>query len=187
MLDRERTSFSPYLIIFEVSILKNEYTIEDDIVTIYMANNLTTTISTSDLTKLLNLNVTWYGNLHKPTGNIYAKTNIRVDGKKKLILMSRFLLNVVGDRSVVVDHRNHNTLDNTRTNIRAVTHTVNMRNFKPSRTGEYKSAVRGVCYKKKEGKWKASIGDTYLGLYNTREEAEEVRKNAEKTIWGIEK
>jgi len=48
-------------------------------------------------------------------------------GKLRYILMHRFILGLK-DPKVVVDHKNHNGLDNRRENIRPCTHAENMAN-----------------------------------------------------------
>jgi hypothetical protein len=59
-------------------------------------------------------------------------------------------------RGFLVDHKNLNTLDNTRTNLRLATRSQNMfnRNKIKSNTS---SRFRGVCFDKRRKKWCAYI------------------------------
>ena len=84
----------------------------------------------------------------------YASSKQRAGGKPSGLLLHRFLLNPPPD--MVVDHINHNGLDNRRCNIRIVTQAVNMQN----RSGPPSNNVtgfRGVGPSKKRGKWKGKF------------------------------
>ena len=67
--------------------------------------------------------------------------------------MHRFIMNA--PPHLVVDHIDHNGLNNAKTNLRLCTHAQNTRNAMPNRgtTSKYK----GVCWRKKEKQWIASI------------------------------
>ena len=67
--------------------------------------------------------------------------------------MHRFIMNA--PPHLVVDHIDHNGLNNAKTNLRLCTHAQNVRNAMPNRgtTSKYK----GVCRRKKEKQWIASI------------------------------
>lgn len=97
---------------------------------------------------------------------------------------------LAGERSVglVVDHKNGNSLDNRRDNLRIVTATQNVRNTKNSRRN--RSGVRGVSYNAKSRAWAAEIRADgkykWLGVYKTIEEAARARAKAEVELWGIE-
>jgi hypothetical protein len=81
------------------------------------------------------------------------------------------LLNV--PEGFVRDHKNHNTLDNRRSNIRAATHQQNSSN--QMMTAKNKSGYKGVCKAKRSKKWVAQIRhagvNNYLGRYDTKEQA----------------
>lgn len=57
---------------------------------------------------------------------VYAKRNIKVDGKWTTISMHRFILGITG--SIKVDHRDNNGLNNQRNNIRQATKSQNAMN-----------------------------------------------------------
>lgn len=74
---------------------------------------------------------------------------------------------------MVVDHKNRNTLDNRRQNLRFCTHRENMLN----------RASRGTTLNRQTGKWMAYVRTrnfwtVYLGSYNTEEEAHRVAMDA---------
>lgn len=84
-----------------------------------------------------------------------------------------------------VDHINGDTLDNRRSNLRAVTHAENAAN-RIGRHARNRSGYRGV-YKNERGSWTAQTaigGKTrYLGRYETPEEAERaVREELGRTL-----
>lgn len=110
----------------------------------------------------------------------YAITSIK--GKKKY--MHRLILSA--KKGEIVDHANHNTLDNRKENIRICTHRENLRN---SRNFGGRSKYRGVTeYKRSKYKWAASIvteeGALNLGYYYTEIEAAYAYDLAAKKYFG---
>jgi hypothetical protein len=67
-----------------------------------------------------------------------------------LRLLHRFVMNAT-DRTILVDHDNHNGLDCRRSNLRFATRAQNMQNRKPN-TG-CMSAYKGVAWHKRSGTW----------------------------------
>jgi hypothetical protein len=95
------------------------------------------------------------------------------------IKMHRIIMNP--PKNMVVDHINHDKLDNREENLRIVTRQVNARNRKK---------VTGVFKRNDTGKWQAQIMHNYknirLGCYDTYEEALKARKDAEVRMWSNE-
>jgi hypothetical protein len=89
----------------------------------------------------------------------------------KLVFMHREIMQP--PKGKIVDHENHNKLDNTRTNLRVCTQQENMRNT-GKRNGA-SSRFRGVSYSRRYGKWRARIWFegkcTDLGLFTDEVEA----------------
>ena len=87
---------------------------------------------------------------------------------------------------MVVDHINHNKLDNRKSNLRICTQQQNCTN--KSKTSKNTSGAVGVCWEKRRKKWFAQIThnqkNIFLGYYNTKEEATEARKQAEIEYFG---
>lgn len=100
--------------------------------------------------------------------NGYVVTDINKTTKLRL---HRFLMNPNED--MVVDHINHNRLDNRKQNLRICTQGENLRNKK----------VKGVVFDKRRNKWYARImingKNLHLGSFATEEEAIKVRRQAE--------
>lgn len=125
----------------------------------------------------------WCVNKYKTkSSNYYA---IYAIGRKG-IMMHRFITNA--PKGFVVDHINHNTLDNRKSNLRVCTHLENRKNNK-----EYENNTSGhvgVCwyYYRGVNKWKSHIKvDStliHLGYYDTYEDACKARKEAEEKYFG---
>ena len=78
---------------------------------------------------------------HNPTKN----------GKRKMVYMHREIMDA--SSGIQVDHINHSTLDNRRSNLRLCTNTENTRNGR-KRTNNT-SGFKGVIWKKDHKKWAA--------------------------------
>ena len=111
----------------------------------------------------------WYAGLVSRNGDYYAEA--RIGPKKQRICISMARLIVGAKPGEEADHRNHNTLDNTRSNLRACTHLNNLANKKMYSTNT--SGFKGV-HKVRE-KWRAliSVGRKriHLGYYSSPEAA----------------
>lgn len=96
----------------------------------------------------------WKAN--KARGSFYAISRYSIDGVRKHVLMHRLLLGVF-DRNVLVDHKDNNSLNNRRSNLRTCTHAENMRNSKVR--AHSKSGVKNVSYIKVNGvmRWVATV------------------------------
>lgn len=109
---------------------------------------------------------------------VYGKIN------GKIIKLHRYLLGPKEEE--VVDHINHNTLDNRKSNLRLCTKQQN--NMNRSKTSKNTSGVVGVYWDKSRGKYAASIcinrHSKFLGYFNTVEEAAEARRQAEIEYFG---
>lgn len=70
--------------------------------------------------------------------------------------LHRLIMGLPRDSYLEVDHRNHDGLDNRKTNLRICSHAQNVRNRKKSCTNT--SGFKGVDFKKDTGKWAARIG-----------------------------
>lgn len=92
----------------------------------------------------------------------------------------------VTDKDIVVDHINHNGLDNRKSNLRICTSGQNTCNCLTSKNN--KSGHKGVYWSKERKKWCAQISINNktkgLGRYDTIEEAIEAREKAAKEYYG---
>lgn len=103
----------------------------------------------------------------------YAVRNFRISkGKKITILMHRQILKLTNPK-ILGEHRDGNGLNNQRYNLRISTHSENMRNTRPVKTGV--SIYKGVSWAKKNNKWQVSIQVNkeriFLGLFVNEIEA----------------
>ncbi len=82
----------------------------------------------------------------------------------------------------LIDHKDRDTLNNQRENLRVATHTQNMANrgIASNNTSGYK----GVTLNKRTGKWAARVGKDHLGAYSTAEEAAQIYNNAARERYG---
>jgi hypothetical protein len=103
---------------------------------------------------------------------IYAIKVIKKDGKYKRIKLTNFLLNPPD--GYVVDHKDRNTLNNTRENLRICLPKENGRNI--SKTLKNTTSIyKGVVYHKGNKSWEARIKidgkRIYLGNFKNEEDA----------------
>lgn len=110
----------------------------------------------------------------------YAFTNLYTDSSHdrcRRVPMHRMILGA--SRGQVVDHRDHNPLNNTRSNIRIATLRENSRN---------RRGVTGVRWNRRRRKWEAHIWTgakrVSLGFFRDRDDAVEARKRGEVEHFG---
>ena len=100
------------------------------------------------------------------------------DGIYRTLFMHRFIMDPPKNKSV--DHKNHNTLDNTRLNLRVCTHGENMRNSKIPKNN--KTGYKGVHFNKSTGKFKSAIWFKnkfiHLGYFSNSKDAARSYNNA---------
>lgn len=77
----------------------------------------------------------------------------RKDGKRQALWMHRLILNA--PKSMVVDHINHDTLDNRKENLRLCSRNENCHNRLKNKKSL--SIYKGVCWQKRVGKWRGQI------------------------------
>lgn len=114
--------------------------------------------------------------------NGYAKSNKSSLGNA--IKLHRLIIDCPDDK--VVDHINHNGLDNRKENLRICTQHQNCMN--KSKRVNNTSGITGVSWDKESNKWKSQIAinnrKINLGRYSTKEEAIRVRQEAEIEYYG---
>ena len=172
--------------------MKNKFEIRDDKVAIFLnrktGENLETIISREDLGRAQELDGTWYANWCKSTQSFYVHGNtLGGRGKRRVgLLLHRLIMNCPD--GLEVDHRNHDTLDNTRRNMRNVMKVVNLQNRKEERLRSNTSGYKGVSFSKSMGKWivqKMLNGkNCYFGSFRDLDQAVQVSRNLKENIYG---
>lgn len=116
---------------------------------------LWTTIDLEDLEKVINFPYTWSAKYDPDLEQYYVETTIYCgfeNGKKlgKALKLHKFIMDAKDDE--VVDHIDHDTLHNTKGNLRCIPWSNNSTNRK-SRNKNNKSGYRNVSWSKNEKKW----------------------------------
>lgn len=123
----------------------------------------------------------WISQYNNHTKSYYFYTEIN-DSR---IAMSRYILNIT-DNNVKVDHKNHDTTNNTRENLRITSNSQNTMNRRINSNNT--SGITGVHWNKNINKWCARIGVNNkrisLGYFDRIEDAIKIRKDAEEKYFG---
>lgn len=104
-------------------------------------------------------------------GWVYAaRTTSRSTPQRRTVWMHREIINA--SKGMMCDHKDHNGLNNSKSNLRLCTNSQNQQNQKPRTTGT--SKYKGVNWHK-NNKWQARIGFNgrriYLGLFDNQIDA----------------
>jgi hypothetical protein len=106
--------------------------------------------------------------------------------KSHLILMARQICGLERGDKRVVDHINHNTLDNRRSNLRICLQGQNARNRRKDKDNT--SGYKGVSRNKQNGKWIVRIRFNYrqitVGTFISLEDAAKAYKDAANSLFG---
>jgi hypothetical protein len=81
-----------------------------------------------------------------------------------------------------VDHINGDGLDNRRANLRLASQRDNSANMAVRASSA--TGFKGVSWKRRNRKWQAQIGRTYLGIFASAEEAARAYDHAAREAWG---
>lgn len=124
----------------------------------------------------------WYPHKWKRSRAIYAVRNVSAKefplvGKKQLTMHEMLLPGVPK-----VDHKDNDGLNNQRHNLRAATHQQNIANAR-GRIG-HSSPFKGVRFRADRSCYQARLGKTYLGSFDTAEDAARTYNAAAKKQYG---
>ncbi len=154
----------------------NRYELHDEYVVGYLSSGVPFIFDREDYEKVSQYS--W----HVGTREGYLMAMIY--GTKKSILLHRLIMNEPD--GMVVDHMNHDPLDNRKCNLRLVTFSQNQMNR--NQICKAKSGVTGVYQNRRSGKWMAyiSVGghQKNLGLYDEFDDAVKARKEGEQEYFG---
>lgn len=113
-------------------------------------------------------------------GYLYSKR------KTGTFLMHRVIMELPEGCKDVVDHLNHNPLDNRKNNLRVTTQGKNC--YNKSKQSNNTSGCPGVTFDKSKNKWVAFISyarkNIFIGRYDKYEDAVTARKRAEEKYFG---
>lgn len=158
--------------------MKNDYEIRGEVTAIFIKSpkygKLEALISTAKLDVVKLFPNTWCAAFNKNRRMFYVRGRIpNIRNKNVSLLLHRLVTKA--PEGFEVDHINHDTLDNTDSNLRVVTVSENQQNRKGA-TKKSISGVRGVNWNKHAKKWTARIKidskPTTIGYFDTIEEAE---------------
>lgn len=129
----------------------------------------------------------WFAWYSKTVRSFYAVRNSpQIKNKQGCIYMHRLILGLEYGDKRQGDHRNHNTLDNHRDNLRICTHSQSMMNRKSFQNTT--SQFKGVHWHKASKKWAAQIKlnkkSKYLGEFRQEIDAAESYNKAAKEYFG---
>jgi hypothetical protein len=110
---------------------RNDYLIRGDVTNIRITRLdgefYDVLIDTADLERVRSRG-TWFVKEFNKYGHYYVFGNTKVNNKRHTELLHRFIMKE--PEGLVIDHINHDTLDNRKENLRAVTFLENLRNRK---------------------------------------------------------
>lgn len=138
-------------------------------------------VDIGDMYKLASYN--WYEKKERR-----RKTNYVIAWFPKLqakTLMHRFILDA--KQGEQVDHKDHDGLNNQRSNIRVCTHAENLRNQKKMRckkAAPFESKYKGVSWHNIGKKWRARLNNKHLGLFKLEIDAAKAWDAAAKQEYG---
>lgn len=137
-------------------------------------------VDTEDLERVINLG-SWHAicDITIPGQGYYMchRYNNKMLGAG-CIKMHRFIMNCPRDK--VIDHINHDTLDNRKSNLRICTHFENQQNLRSNKSG-----IVGV-HKRARGSWVGKISKNnkiYCKEFKTMEEAIKFREDMYKKLY----
>lgn len=111
----------------------------------------------------------WYPHYNKDIKMFYAVSSMFKSGFKKTIRIHRLVLGVTSQKEII-DHINHNPMDNRKSNLRVTDDRGNMCNMR-----NHPSGFPGVSLDKRQGKFVARVNickhRKHLGAYKNLEEA----------------
>jgi hypothetical protein len=123
---------------------------------------------------------------HQSNSDVYAARTSEVGGKRRTVWMHRLIMGAPPDKRV--DHLNHNTLDNRRSNLRVVSGRENSYNRRKLKRST--SVYKGVYKRIGDSEWRAELrGGSppkhyYLGSFPSEEQAARAYDEKAREVYG---
>ena len=123
----------------------------------------------------------WHSAWDKNTKSFRASRTLRLGGRKTRRIMMTWEIMGHPNRGLVIDHKNHDTLDNRRENLRLCTYSTNNTNTKGIKRN-CASGIRGVYWNPNISKWMSALSvngkRTYLGCFSDKTKARDAYLSA---------
>lgn len=148
--------------------------------------NLWATIDLEDLERVINFPYTWYAKYNHTNDcfYVYSSPYCPETQKCKPLFLHQFIMNAEGK---TVDHRDNDTFNNRKSNLRISTDSDNSKNRK-SKNKNNTSGYRNVSWSKSENKWLVQLQinkkNTVLGKFDNVHEAGEFAKEMREKYYG---
>lgn len=174
--------------LLEVQFMANKFIIKTDMVIMkvkHKGKTLDVLLDIEDVEKVKNIG-SWHAiydkTLQVPNYYIAHRYNNKIKGNG-VIKLHRLIMNCPSGK--VVDHINHDTLDNRKINLKICTHFENQQNLRSRSTEQ-----TGVYQRKRKNKWCANITKNKIRYYkefNSKMDAIAWRKQKELELYYNEK
>lgn len=160
--------------------MKNIYKVDGKTTTIFIKRRngevVRTLIDTEDLEKVKSYKGTWHAQWKAHVNSFYVAGSIKKTNKKYgKVHLHRLIMDC--PEGYVVDHINHDTVDNRKYNLRVVTQAENSRNRKDAN-------YSGVTWNNKDKRFRARIQvnkkEIWIGNFKCAKEAREAVKRERK-------
>jgi hypothetical protein len=175
----------------------NKYEIRGIITVIYLEKRngkiLETLIDTEDLCKLIKLNYRWNAIWKQNTKSYYAKATVYrgiINGERQQdsYYLQRVLLDVT-DTNIIVDHKDYDSLNNCKYNLRTTSVGLNDSHRSGANKNNKSTGIRNVTYVERDNIYVVQImrkGERFRWVFPTDqfEEACEFAKNKRQELFG---
>lgn len=145
-------------------------------------------IDTEDLPLVEDIKNCWYAQKSHKEKNWYIKNRRRTGPRKEGKVVEKMIHRIIMDAppKFVVDHINHNTLDNRKCNLRIVSQSINTQNHLGPNDNNMSSRERNVTWDKAREKWMVKIQahgkKIFIGRFESLEDAKKASECA-RTIY----
>lgn len=123
----------------------------------------------------------WITINRKKSNLFYAGRSLRINGKKIVIFLHREVIGTPPNK-MFVDHKDHDGLNNQKSNLRFCTQSQNSANSIMHKAN--KSGYRGVHWYPRKRKYNATIKHKHIGYFNNKEDAARAYNKLAKKYFG---